>query len=207
MSGIPSSARPHHWGFAHAWLRRSFQRIPETIVSAIARARSAAPVVDAWRNFAKTLDEDDRLPAEGFEATTYSAPADEGDWYLAVVTFPPPENAEEAHFVALCVRPPDGQLNPEKRERSEDEGAIPAGVDSEDEDQPEQPPEPRTEPEADHRYLLLERTDDGETRLVEWRGGDRRVLVESDDSSVPAPDRQAFTRAVTDLLEQHPPQA
>jgi hypothetical protein len=200
VSGIPASARPHHWGFAHAWLRRSFQRIPETIVSAIARTRSAAPVVDAWQNHAKTLDEQDRLPPDGLEAATYSAPGAEGDWYLAVVTFPPPEQAHEAYFGALCVRPPDGQLDPETRERRDDDRAIPAGRDPDEVDEVDEPPDRQVEPEAEHRYLLLERTDDGGTRLVEWVDGEREVLAEPDATGAPAADRQAFVRAVTDRL-------
>lgn len=201
MSGIPASARPHHWGFAHAWLRRSFQRIPETIVAAIARTRSAAPVVDAWQNHAKTLDEQDRLPSDGLQAATYSAPGSEGDWYLAVVTFPLPEQGHEAYFGALCVRPPDGTLNPEQRERTDDEGAIPAGRDPDEVDEADQTPDREVEPETAHRYLLLERTDDDRTRLVEWLGGDRDVLAEPDDTRAPAADPRAFVRAVTDLLE------
>ncbi len=200
VSGIPASARPHHWGFAHAWLRRSFERLPETIVAAIARARSAAPVVDAWQNFGRTLDDAERLAADGLEASSYVSPSETGDWYLAVVSFPPPEHPEEVHFAALCVRPPDGELRPGLREEAGQEGPRAAGL--EEDDRPSDSAEGRPpEPEADLRYILLERIDPGETRLVEWEHSSREQLAAPSGADSPAADEQSFVRAVGDLLE------
>lgn len=176
MSGIPKSARPHHWGFANAWLRSSFQRIPETMVSAIAKARSAAPVIDAWRNFAKTLEEEDRLPPDGLAASTFTAASDDGDWYIAIVEFPEPENDHEAHLAALAVRPADGRLRPDDEDEAPRDG-------------------------TNYRYLLVERAGrTGEARWVEWEGDEREEFAPPQGVGKSVPDADVFVRAVTDLL-------
>ena len=176
MSGIPKSARPHHWGFANAWLRRSFQRIPETLVSAIANARSADPVIEAWENFAKTLDEEERLSPEGMEASAFTAPSDDGPWYIAVVTFPAPKHAHEAYMAALAVRPPDAPLDPER----EDDAPAPG---------------------TDLRYILLERADDpGDVTWVEWIDDEDETL-DAPAEIEPPPARETFVKIVADLLD------
>jgi len=177
MSGIPKSARPHHWGFANAWLRSSFQRIPETMVSAIAKARSADPVVDAWERFAKTLDEEDRLAPEGMAASTYTTASPEGDWYIAVVEFPAPENAHEAYMAALAVRPADDRLRPDEEDEAPRDG-------------------------TDHRYLLVERTGTpGEGQWVAWEGDEREPIDTPGCVGKGVPEPEVFVRTVTDLLE------
>lgn len=174
VSGIPERVRPHHWGFANAWLKSSFQRIPETIVAALARAKSAAPVRDAWANFSKTLEAEERLEPEGLDAATYAATADGGDWYVAVVEFPPPEHPGEAHFAALAVQPGDGELQPDLEEESPRSGTR-------------------------FRYFLLEHAESGDPELVEWTGEQRRVL--DVEGTGPEADSEAFVRSIIDLLQ------
>jgi len=168
MTEIPDRARPHHWGFANAWLRNSFKRKPETIVLAIARAPGPEPVVEAWRNFAKTLDEEERVPPQGLETASYQIGDSREPWYVAVVDMPEVEGREEAELVALAVRPGDGELRPER------EGET-----------------PREETET--RYVVLERAADGETRWIEWVGDDRETR-----DLQPAADREHFVRALRD---------
>jgi len=170
MSEIPERARPHHWGFANAWLRNSFGRKPETIVTAIARAPGPEPVVEAWRNFSKTLDGEERLSAEGLETASYRVEGEEGPWFVAVVEMPEPEGREEAEFLALAVQPPGGELRPTREDESPREGT-------------------RTQ------YFLLERLGDGRTRWVEWVGDTREARA-----AAPPADREEFVRAVRDEL-------
>lgn len=175
MSGIPKRVRPHHWGFANGWLENSFQRIPETIVAAIARAGSAEPVVESWNNFAKTLEPEDRFPAEDLKTASYRAQTDLGDWFLAVVEFPPPKHPGEAHFAALAVAPADGGLRPDLEEDQPRDGT-------------------RT------RYFLLERSDHSAPTLWEWNG-DERNRVQTSSGAPPDAEESAFVRAVIDILD------
>lgn len=158
MNGIPSNVRPHHWGFANAWLKSSFQRIPETLVSAVARAGSAEPLIESWVSFGKTLEAEDRLQPEGLGADTYAVGQGDERWFVAVVVLPPPEHVGESRFVAMAVQPAGRRPEPEEEDS------------------------PRAE--SDLRYFLLERGDGGDT-LLEWKG-DERCELESglaDDES------------------------
>lgn len=175
MTGIPKRVRPHHWGFANGWLENSFQRIPETIVAAIARAGSAEPVADSWNNFAKTLEPEDRHPADELGAASYRARTERGEWFLAVVEFPPPKHPGEAYFAALAVAPDGGQLRPDLEEDQPREGT-------------------RT------RYFLLERSDNSAPELWEWNG-DERNRVQTSSGAPPDAEESAFVRAVIDFLD------
>ena len=171
MAAIPDHTRPHHWGFANAWLRRSFQRIPETLMSALAHAPSAEPLTESWINFGQTLEEEDRLEAEPMDVSTFSAVDPDGRWYLAVIEMPEPLRDGEAHRIVLAVSPPDDQLDPDREDDSPD-------------------------PETRQAYFVLERDADGRaTRLIRWRADESTPT-----DLTPADDPQAVASAVTDLL-------
>lgn len=113
---IPRGTRPHHYLFAREWLRQSFERRPEMLVLALARATArdegAVPVRETWRGMGKSLPEEDRVEPSQISVRTFvddTTPAS----FFAIVTMPPPMATGEAHAIGLGVMPADGELEPE----------------------------------------------------------------------------------------------
>jgi hypothetical protein len=113
---VPRGTRPHHYLFAREWLRQSFERRPEMLVLALARATArdegAVPVRETWRGMGKSLPEDDRVDPQQMSVRTFvdeTTPAS----YFAIIELPPPMATGEAHAIGLAVVPAGGELQSE----------------------------------------------------------------------------------------------
>lgn len=169
---VPAAARPHHYLFSHRWLPGTFGRIPEKIVLALARARTTEPLEESWDRLAKNLPDDERMAPRGLGLEAYRLPGSDTTTYLVTVEMPEVQNPAEAHFAAMIVQPPDGDLTPE---RDDEDG-------------------PRSDTET--AYYVLERTepparDRPATELRVWNG---EAFVDLDDH--PEPTENAFVEAV-----------
>lgn len=89
--------RPHHYHFAHGYLRRLVLESPIDFMGLAADGSLDARLSLSWQSVGARFADAERLPADGLS----SAVASIGETTIVVVTMPPAQHVTEVHYAAI----------------------------------------------------------------------------------------------------------